>query len=477
MTEIPRKAVQRTAKLASLPLGVAGRVVGGWGKRLTGRAADEVNAEVTAKTAEQVFAVLGQLKGGAMKFGQALSVFEAAVPDELAAPYREALTKLQTAAPPMPARTTHRVLAEQLGASWAKRFKEFDDDPAASASIGQVHRAVWHDGRDVAVKVQYPGADEALRADLKQLLRFSRLLQAIMPGTDVRPLLEELRDRYLEELDYRDEAANQRTFAKAFENDDHVLVPRVIASSPKVMVTEWTEGTPLSNIIREGAVEERDLAGQLLAEFHFSAPSRSGLLHADPHPGNFMLGSDDRLRVIDFGAVARLPDGLPKTLGRMTRLALDGRPADLRGPAAGRELHPRRHVAARRGRARLPRPVRRAAARRVVPLHPPLAAVAGGTGGRSAQPRLADRPFAEPASAIPADSPRDHGSDGHSLPVGRPCDRTRNRRAVAARIRRRMLTSLFRVNKGKVVHRLAFGPLRQVPGGPRWTHDTHRDHR
>ncbi|MEJ2854171.1 MULTISPECIES: ABC1 kinase family protein [unclassified Saccharothrix] len=329
MSEIPRKAVQRTAKLASLPIGVAGRVVGGWGKRLAGRSSEEVSAEVSAKTAEQVFAVLGQLKGGAMKFGQALSVFEAAVPDELAEPYREALTKLQTAAPPMPARTTHRVLAEQLGSGWVKRFASFDDEPAASASIGQVHRAVWHDGRDVAVKVQYPGADEALQADLKQLLRFSRLLQAIMPGTEVKPLLEELRDRYLEELDYRTEAASQRVFAKAFDGDDHVLVPKVVASSPKVMVTEWTDGVPLSKIIRSGEREERDLAGRLLSEFHFSAPSRSGLLHADPHPGNFMLGADGRLRVLDFGAVARLPDGLPKTLGLMTRLALDGRSTDL----------------------------------------------------------------------------------------------------------------------------------------------------
>ncbi|GAA1349595.1 ABC1 kinase family protein [Saccharothrix algeriensis] len=329
MSEIPRKAVQRTAKLASLPLGVAGRVVGGWGKRLAGRSSEEVSAEVSAKTAEQVFAVLGQLKGGAMKFGQALSVFEAAVPDELAEPYREALTKLQTAAPPMPARTTRRVLAEQLGSGWAKRFTAFDDEPAASASIGQVHRAVWHDGRDVAVKVQYPGADEALQADLKQLLRFSRLLQAIMPGTEVKPLLEELRDRYLEELDYRTEADNQRAFAKAFEGDGNVLVPRVVASSPKVMVTEWTDGTPLSAIIRSGERDERDLAGRLLSEFHFSAPSRAGLLHADPHPGNFMLGADGRLRVLDFGAVARLPGGLPRTLGLMTRLALDGRSRDL----------------------------------------------------------------------------------------------------------------------------------------------------
>ncbi|ROP38238.1 putative unusual protein kinase regulating ubiquinone biosynthesis (AarF/ABC1/UbiB family) [Saccharothrix texasensis] len=329
VSEIPRKAVQRTAKLASLPLGVAGRVVGGWGKRLAGRSSEEVSAEVSAKTAEQVFAVLGQLKGGAMKFGQALSVFEAAVPDELAEPYREALTKLQTAAPPMPARTVHRVLAEQLGSGWAKRFTSFDDSPAASASIGQVHRAVWHDGRDVAVKVQYPGADEALQSDLSTLLRFSRVLQAVMPGAEVKPLLEELRDRYLEELDYRTEADNQRIFAKAFDGDDRVLVPRVVASSPKVMVTEWTEGTPLSKIIRAGEREERDLAGQLLSEFHFSAPSRSGLLHADPHPGNFMLGADGRLRVLDFGAVARLPDGLPRTLGLMTRLALDGRSADL----------------------------------------------------------------------------------------------------------------------------------------------------
>ncbi|MBW4720580.1 ABC1 kinase family protein [Saccharothrix obliqua] len=329
MSDIPRKAVQRTAKLASLPIGVAGRVVGGWGKRLAGRSSDEVSAEVSAKTAEQVFAVLGQLKGGAMKFGQALSVFEAAVPDELAEPYREALTKLQTAAPPMPARTTHRVLAEQLGSGWRKRFASFDDEPAASASIGQVHRAVWHDGRDVAVKVQYPGADEALQADLKQLLRFSRLIQAIMPGTEVKPLLEELRDRYLEELDYRTEADYQRGFAKAFDGDARVLVPKVVASAPKVMVTEWTDGTPLSKIIRSGEREERDLAGRLLSEFHFSAPSRSGLLHADPHPGNFMLGADGRLRVLDFGAVARLPDGLPRTLGLMTRLALEGRSRDL----------------------------------------------------------------------------------------------------------------------------------------------------
>ncbi|OXM69023.1 MULTISPECIES: ABC1 kinase family protein [Amycolatopsis] len=326
---IPRRTAARAAKLASLPLGIAGRAVGGWGRRLTGQSAEEVNANLSAKAAEQLFEVLGTLKGGAMKFGQTLSVFEAAVPDELAAPYRDALTRLQAAAPPMPARQTRRVLAEQLGRSWETRFREFDDAPTAAASIGQVHRAVWHDGRDVAVKVQYPGADEALRSDLRQLQRFSRLFQALLPGTEVKPLLAELSARMDEELDYRGEADSQREFAKAFDGDDKVLVPKVVASAPKVLVTEWVTGTPLAKIIAGADAETRNHVGALLAEFHFSSPARAKLLHSDPHPGNFMLLDDGRLAVIDFGAVARLPHGIPRQLGEMTRLALDQRSTEL----------------------------------------------------------------------------------------------------------------------------------------------------
>ncbi|GAB3474460.1 ABC1 kinase family protein [Amycolatopsis cihanbeyliensis] len=326
---IPRRAAARTARLASLPLGMAGRAVGGWGRRLGGQDAREVNAAMSARAAEQLFEVLGTLKGGAMKFGQALSVFEAAVPEEMAAPYREALTKLQSAAPPMPARQTHRVLAEQLGRRWSERFAEFDDEPAAAASIGQVHRAVWHDGREVAVKVQYPGADEALRSDLRQLQRFARLFQTLVPGTEVKPLLAELAARMDEELDYRTEADNQRGFAKAFAGDDQMLVPKVVASSPKVVVTEWVTGTPFARIIQDGTREQRNEAGRLLAEFHYSSPTRAHLLHSDPHPGNFMLLEDGRLCVIDFGAVARLPEGAPLTFGVIMRLALEGRSAEL----------------------------------------------------------------------------------------------------------------------------------------------------
>ncbi len=157
MADIPRGALSRTARLASLPLSAAGRATLGLGQRLAGRDRDEISSELQRRTAEQVFEVLGTLKGGAMKFGQALSVYEAAIPDEYAAPYREALTKLQNAAPPMPPATVHRLMAQQFGTGWSARFREFDDRAAAAASIGQVHRAVWKDGREVAVKLQYPG--------------------------------------------------------------------------------------------------------------------------------------------------------------------------------------------------------------------------------------------------------------------------------------------------------------------------------
>jgi predicted unusual protein kinase regulating ubiquinone biosynthesis (AarF/ABC1/UbiB family) len=327
--DIPRGAVSRTARLAALPLGAAGRATLGIGKKLSGRPSEEVDAQLQQRTAEQLFAVLGQLKGGAMKLGQQLSIFEAAVPEEVAGPYREALVKLQEAAPPMPVRTVHAVLAQQLGGGWRERFREFDDVPAAAASIGQVHRATWRDGRDVAVKIQYPGAGTALMADLNQLARFARLFAAMFPGMEVKPLIAELKARAEEELDYGLEADSQRTFAAAYAEDDQIVVPRVVASAPKVIVSEWLEGTPLSRIIAEGTKEQRDRAGLLMTVLHFSGPERAGLLHADPHPGNFRLLPDGRLGVIDFGATARLPDGHPEPIGRLVRWALDGRAEDV----------------------------------------------------------------------------------------------------------------------------------------------------
>jgi predicted unusual protein kinase regulating ubiquinone biosynthesis (AarF/ABC1/UbiB family) len=324
VSDIPRRAVTRSAKLAALPIGVAGRATWGLGRRLGGHPAEVVAAELQARTAAQLFSVLGQLKGGAMKVGQALSVFEAALPEELAAPYRAALTSLQEAAPPLPAETVHAVLAEQLGPDWRDRFTSFDDRPAAAASIGQVHRAVWADGRDVAVKIQYPGAAEALIGDFRQLARLAKVLGPIAPGLELKPLLAEVQERIAEELDYRLEAQAQQTFAEAYDGDLDIVVPRVVDGADRVLVGEWIEGIPLSRIITDGTQEQRDRASLLLARFLLSGPVLAGLLHADPHPGNFRLLPDGRLGVIDFGAVNRLPDGAPEPIGRLARLALAG---------------------------------------------------------------------------------------------------------------------------------------------------------
>ena len=330
VSDLPRRAFTRTAKLATLPVGLAGRTALGLGKRIGGRPAELVATEIQQRTAEQIFRVLGELKGGAMKFGQALSIFEAALPPEIAGPYRATLTRLQESAPPLPARSVHRVLAEDLGPEWRNLFTEFDDKPAAAASIGQVHRAIWQDGRPVAVKIQYPGAGNALLSDFTQLSRVARLFAVLMPGLEVRPLLDELRARITEELDYKLEAQAQQAFADAYAGDPDIAVPNVVASTGRVLISEWMDGTPLSKIISDGTQEERDRAGLLFVRFLFSGPARAGMLHADPHPGNFRILADGRLGVLDFGAVDRLPGGMPPFIGRLVRMVHDG--ADL-GPA------------------------------------------------------------------------------------------------------------------------------------------------
>ena len=309
-------------------MGLAGRTALGLGKRIGGRSAEIVAAEIQQRTADQIFRVLGELKGGAMKFGQALSIFEAALPPEIAGPYRATLTRLQEAAPPMPASAVHRVLAEDLGPGWRSFFREFDDRPAAAASIGQVHRGVWQDGRAVAVKIQYPGAGKALLSDFTQLSRVARLFAVLMPGLEVKPLLDELRSRVAEELDYLLEAASQQAFADAYAGDPDICVPNVVHATRHVLVSEWMDGTPMSKIISEGSREERNRAGILFVRFLFSGPARAGLLHADPHPGNYRLLGDGRLGVLDFGAVDRLPGGIPPFIGRLLRIVHDG--ADLR---------------------------------------------------------------------------------------------------------------------------------------------------
>jgi predicted unusual protein kinase regulating ubiquinone biosynthesis (AarF/ABC1/UbiB family) len=320
---MPQRAIRRSARMASLPVSYAGRTALGLGKRLGGKPAEAVQAQIQAQTAAQLFRVMGELKGGAMKVGQTLSVFEAALPEEMAGPYRAALTKLQEAAPPMPVAVVHRMMREELGPDWRERFAEFNDIPAAAASIGQVHKATYRDGRVVAIKLQYPGAAKALMSDLKQAARMSKIFASWVPGLDVKPLLEELEARVAEELDYLHESQAQRQFAAAYEGDPEFVVPHVLAAGPRLIVSEWVDGTPLSKIISDGSQEERDRAGTLYMRFLLSGPARAGLLHADPHPGNFRMTPSGKLAVLDYGAAADLPDGFPPAVGRIIKIAID----------------------------------------------------------------------------------------------------------------------------------------------------------
>ena len=327
------------------------------------------------KAAQQLFTVLGELKGGAMKVGQALSVMEAAIPEQYGKPYREALTKLQTDAPPLPAAKVHRVLDAQLGTKWRERFQSFDDTAVASASIGQVHKAVWSDGREVAVKIQYPGADEALRADLKTMQRMVSVLKQLSPGADVQGVVDELIERTEMELDYRLEADNQRAFAKAYEGRPAFRRPaRSWPARPKVVIQEWIEGIPMSQIIREGTQEQRDLMGTRLFELTYDAPTpagddarrrASGELHADARR------QDGRHRLRRGRAAARRlarragPDAaLRAGQGLRQSAADDGEGRVHPEGRAGVGPRDRRHAA----------PVRRAGRGRGVPLHPQVAA-------------------------------------------------------------------------------------------------------
>lgn len=315
---------RRSAKLFGLPIGVAGRATRGVGRRIGGASRASVNEAMRRESAEQLFRVLGEMKGGAQKFGQVLSMFETVLPEDLAGPYRVQLARLQDSAPPMPTSRVHSVLARELGADWRALFTEFAPRPAAAASIGQVHRATWAEtGQEVAVKVQYPGADRALAQDLRQLGRLSSVIAPLAGGIEIKPLVAELAERINEEADYDREAAAQQQAAAGFAGHLEFTVPPVLQHTSKVMVSEWVPGVGLREVADRGRADRNEL-GLRYVRFLFAGPSECGLLHADPHPGNFKVLPDGRLGAVDFGLVERLPDGLPESMGRLIRIAAGG---------------------------------------------------------------------------------------------------------------------------------------------------------
>jgi predicted unusual protein kinase regulating ubiquinone biosynthesis (AarF/ABC1/UbiB family) len=320
---LPESTFGRGARLLSLPLGAAARAGVGMGRKLMGAPAEEVDAALRDAAAEQLFQVLGELKGGAMKFGQALSLFEAMLPEDIAGPFRERLRRLQDAAPPMPSSRAQAVLRSELGPDWRRTFAEIDPRPAAAASIGQVHRARLADGTEVAIKIQYPGADTALASDLRQIQRLAAAVSPLTGGLDVVALTREFAARINEEVDYTLEGASQQQVALALEGHPRFLVPKVHLATRRVLVSDWVDGFKLTGLIGRPD-EERNRSALDYVTFLFAGPSLAGVLHGDPHPGNYLVMPDGRLAVVDFGLVSRLPDGLPMAMGRLIRHAVDG---------------------------------------------------------------------------------------------------------------------------------------------------------
>jgi predicted unusual protein kinase regulating ubiquinone biosynthesis (AarF/ABC1/UbiB family) len=315
--------VARTARLLQLPAGAAALAVEGAVRRAAGQDREAVAADLRRRNADRTRRVLGGLKGGALKAGQLLSTVEALFPQDPDATWASALTGLQDSNEPLPFDDVAPVMREELGF-----VPDVAPTAAAAASLGQVHRGTWTDGREVAVKVQYPGVREALTADVRTLSAMSRATALVARGLSLPPLVAEMRDRLTEELDYEHEARTQTAFADAFADDREILVPRVVRATPRVLVMDWVEGTPLA-AARTAPQDERDRLGGLYQRFLVSGPERAGLLHTDPHPGNFRVLADGRLGVLDFGSSLPMPGGMPPTFGRLISALLSDDPDEV----------------------------------------------------------------------------------------------------------------------------------------------------
>ncbi len=260
------------------------------------------------ETAKQIVAVLGTMKGAAMKFGQVMSFLDVGlVAEEHREEFQRELAKLRDAAPTVSFKQMRRVIEEDLEEPISEIFSSFQEEPIAAASIGQVYRATLRDGREVAVKVQYPGVAGAVRADMQNLDMIMRLLKRMTPGLDVKAIAEEISERIEEELDYELEAQNQRSLARIFAGHPFIVVPEVVSSlsRERVLVSDYVEGVGFEEL-KTGPQAERDRLGEIVFRFFLGCLYRHHQFSGDPHPGNFLLLDDGRVAFLDFGLFKRM---------------------------------------------------------------------------------------------------------------------------------------------------------------------------
>jgi predicted unusual protein kinase regulating ubiquinone biosynthesis (AarF/ABC1/UbiB family) len=260
----------------------------------------QLRNDLALQTAEDVAATLGTMKGVLMKLGQMASYID----DGLTPAARRTLSRLQDSVPPMSPELASGVVIEELGCPPEQAFATWDPEPIAAASIGQVHRAITHDGRAVAVKVQYPGIAETIEADLGNVSLLRRMLKITAPAQDVDALIAELRERITEELDYRREARNQQMFADYFDGHPTISVPRIVPelSTRRVVTSELADGARFAELAT-WSQSERDLAAETIYRFVFRSLYEAHAFNGDPHPGNYLFHGGGRVTFLDFGLV------------------------------------------------------------------------------------------------------------------------------------------------------------------------------
>lgn len=278
---------------------------------------DELDREFQLATAADVTAALGDMKGAMMKIGQMASYIDTGLPDNV----RQTLAQLQNDAPPMTAELAASTVEAELGATPAELFAEWDAEPIAAASIGQVHRAITHDGRAVAVKIQYPGVAEAVDADLGNADWLFGMLAAAFPGLESGPVVAEIKDRLREELDYELEARNQREFAEFYAGHPFIHVPAVIDEfcTARVLTSELAVGSSFDEVCRSWSQEERNLTAETLFRFSFGSIYRNAAFNGDPHPGNYLFRPGGEVTFLDFGLVKRFDRDETALFERMIR--------------------------------------------------------------------------------------------------------------------------------------------------------------
>jgi predicted unusual protein kinase regulating ubiquinone biosynthesis (AarF/ABC1/UbiB family) len=324
---IPTSRVGRTAKVGRL---AAGQAVKQAGTHVTNVARGPEGKKLALErrhieAAEQIVDALGHMKGAAMKVGQVMSFLDVGlVPEEYREEFQRKLGKLRDAAPTVTFKDMKKVIESELEESLDEVFEEFEEEPIAAASIGQVYRARLHDGRQVAVKVQYPGVDAAVRADMQNLGLILRVVKRIAPGMDPQAIGKEIRDRIEDELDYELEAGNQRALARIFRGHPFIVVPDVVTSlsHQRVMVSEYVHGTGFEEL-KLYPQEDRDRIGEILFRFYFGCLYRLHQFSGDPHPGNSLLLEDGRMAFLDFGLYKRMPPGTVELEMQVARAVIE----------------------------------------------------------------------------------------------------------------------------------------------------------